>query len=103
MARPTRASSAVTTPPRSQSSERLRLALSSPSRGDWRGLLATRARGAPLPGAPSAKKTSAAGGFFFSRLLPAVVSGPLGGVFADRFDRRKTMVSCDLLRCSLLV
>ncbi|SCE64957.1 hypothetical protein GA0074695_0003 [Micromonospora viridifaciens] len=32
------------------------------------------------------------------RLLPALLLGPVAGVFADRFDRRWTMVICDLLR-----
>src|SRR6185295_5057558 len=31
-------------------------------------------------------------------LLPALVFGAIAGVFADRFDRRYTMVVCDLLR-----
>jgi dTMP kinase len=31
-------------------------------------------------------------------LLPALVLGPVAGVLADRFDRRHTMVVCDLLR-----
>ena len=35
------------------------------------------------------------------RLLPAVVLGPLAGAFADRFDRRKTMVVADFLRFAL--
>src|SRR5439155_24549672 len=32
------------------------------------------------------------------RLLPSVLFGPLAGVFADRFDRRKLMVGADLGR-----
>jgi dTMP kinase len=35
------------------------------------------------------------------RLLPALVLGPVAGVFADRFDRRYTMVICDLIRFAL--
>ena len=31
-------------------------------------------------------------------MLPALVLGPLAGVFADRLDRRYTMVVCDLIR-----
>lgn len=33
-----------------------------------------------------------------ARLLPTIVLGPLAGAFADRFDRRLTMVVCDLIR-----
>ncbi|MGO4724848.1 MULTISPECIES: MFS transporter [unclassified Inquilinus] len=41
------------------------------------------------------------------QVLPAIFVGPFAGVFADRWDPRRTMVLCDLLRavtlCVLLV
>src|SRR4051812_15517293 len=82
---------------------RLWIALSFSSLGDWLGLLATTALAVHLSGDHFAKQNYAVGGVFFFRLLPAVIFGPLAGAFADRFDRRKTMVVCDVIRCSLLV
>lgn len=38
-----------------------------------------------------------------TQLLPGLLFAPLGGLLADRFDRRKVMVVCDVLRCSLLI
>jgi MFS family permease len=38
-----------------------------------------------------------------ARIAPIVVFGPLGGVMADRFDRRRVMVVCDLLRVGCMV
>ncbi|WP_253721163.1 MFS transporter [Brevibacillus brevis] len=32
------------------------------------------------------------------RTLPHLIFGPLGGLMADRFDRKKVMVACDLVR-----
>lgn len=36
-----------------------------------------------------------------TQLLPGILFAPLGGVFADRFDRRKVMVVCDIARGAL--
>jgi len=67
------------------------------SLGDWIGLLAT-ALFASSQVQGSAGKGLAFGGTIAVRLLPSLVLGPLAGVFADRFDRRYTMVVTDLIR-----
>ena len=67
------------------------------SLGDWLGLLAT-AGFASAQFDNTAAKGAAFGGTIAVRLLPALVLGPVAGVLADRFDRRYTMVVCDLLR-----
>lgn len=67
------------------------------SLGDWLGLLAT-ATFASAQVSGDAAKGLAFGSVIAVRLLPALVLGPVAGVLADRFDRRYTMVICDLLR-----
>lgn len=37
-----------------------------------------------------------------ARVLPVVALGPLGGVIADRFDRQRLMVACDVIRLVLM-
>lgn len=38
-----------------------------------------------------------------TNLLPGLLFAPVGGLLADRFDRRKVMVVCDFLRCGFLL
>lgn len=68
------------------------------SLGDWLGLLATTAMAQKLSEGNYATANFAIAGVFIARLLPAVFLGPIAGVIADRFDRRKLMVIADILR-----
>jgi dTMP kinase len=79
---------------------KLWLSMSLSSFGDWLGLLAiTAAAYAVVDGFAAAN--FALGGVLLFRLLPAILLGPLAGAFADRFDRRKTMVVTDVIRFAL--
>ncbi len=69
--------------------------------GDWLGLLATTALAQELSGGNYKKANFAIAGVFIVRLLPAVLLGPIAGVIADRFDRRRLMILCDILRFGL--
>ena len=69
--------------------------------GDWLGLLATTAMAQELSGGNYKKANFAIAGVFIVRLLPAVFLGPVAGVIADRFDRRRLMIVCDILRFGL--
>jgi dTMP kinase len=71
--------------------------------GDWLGLLATTALAQQLSGGDYATANFAIAGVFIARLLPAVFLGPLAGVLADRFDRRRLMVTVDILRAALYI
>ena len=79
---------------------RLWLSMSLSSFGDWLGLLAITATATSLVNGFAAANF-ALGGVLLFRLLPAIVLGPLAGAFADRFDRRKTMVVVDVIRFGL--
>jgi len=76
---------------------RLWLVLGLSSMGDWLGLLASAIfASAQVTG--SAAKGVAFGSVVGVRMLPALIFGPVAGVVADRWDRRYTMVVCDLVR-----
>ncbi|MPY79832.1 MAG: MFS transporter [Actinophytocola sp.] len=42
-------------------------------------------------------------GVVLTLLLPGLIFAPLGGLLADRFDRRKVMMTADVVRCVLLL
>ena len=81
---------------------RLSLALALSSFGDWLGFLATTALAAQLVHGFETQ-SFAIGAVLAFRLLPGVLLAPLVGVVADRFDRRLTMVTSDLLRFGLFL
>ena len=83
--------------------ERLLLALAFSSFGDWLGLLATTALAQQLAGGNYATANFAIAGVFIARLLPSVILGPIAGVIADRFDRKRVMVLGDILRAGLFI
>jgi dTMP kinase len=60
--------------------------------------LASTALAQQLAGDDYARANFAIAGVFVVRLIPAVFLGPLAGVVVDRFDRRKLMVTADILR-----
>ena len=66
--------------------------------GDWFTLIASASLVAHLSGSGLA-----IGGLFLARLLPPFVLGPLAGIIADRFDRRKILIASDLLRALVVL
>ena len=65
--------------------------------GDWMGTFAFIALVYQQSGSPTA-----VGGILALRLLPAALGGPLAARAASKWDRRKTMVSMDLLRAGMI-
>ena len=66
--------------------------------GDWFTLIASASLVANLSGSGMA-----IGGLFLARLLPPFVLGPLAGVVADRFNRKKILIASDLLRAAVVL
>jgi dTMP kinase len=73
------------------------------SLGDWLGLLATTAMAQQLSHGNYTKANYAIAGVFIARLVPSVFLGPIAGVIADRFDRRKLMIVTDILRTAFYI
>lgn len=69
---------------------------------DWMSLLALSALATQLTSGYQAQ-SFALGGVVATKLLPPLLLGPVAGALADKFDRRRVMVVCDLLRCALFV
>lgn len=66
--------------------------------GDWFNLIASAALVANL-----SNSGLAIGGIFLARLLPPFLLGPVVGVVADRFDRRKILIASDILRAIVVL
>jgi dTMP kinase len=77
---------------------RLWIALSLSSLGDWLSILALIVLAPSLTSGGAVAKTSAVGGVWVARLLPALLFGPLAGALADRLDRRMMMIVGDVIR-----
>ena len=65
--------------------------------GDWVATVAFIAAAFDLTGSPTA-----VGGILVVRLLPPLLAAPLGGVLADRLDRRVIMVATNLAMGALI-
>lgn len=70
--------------------------------GDWLSLLALTGLVTKLTEGYQAQSFAFAG-VVLTQLLPGLLFAPLGGLLADRFDRRKIMVFCDVVRCALFM
>ncbi len=68
--------------------------------GDWLGFLAIAALAARIGGG---SPEAAIGVVMAARIVPGLFLGAASGVVADRFDRKKVMVTCDVGRAAVLV
>jgi dTMP kinase len=66
------------------------------SLGDWTGVIAIAVFAQRLGG------TTAVGAVMTARVLPGFLVGPVAGVIADRFDRKRTMVIADVTRAMII-
>jgi MFS family permease len=77
---------------------RLLSSLAISSLGDWMYNVALLAFVYERTGSPTWLAVTTA-----ARILPIVVLGPIGGVIADRYDRRRLIIASDLLCAALMV
>lgn len=77
---------------------RLWLAQVVSSTGDWIGLVAILAIAARVSDNPEAAISLV----MVARMLPGFLLAPVGGVIADRIDRRRLMFACDLGRAAVV-
>lgn len=70
------------------------------STGDWLGFLAIASLAARIGGG---SPEAAIGIVMSARIIPGFFLGPASGVIADRFDRKRVMVTCDVGRAAVLV
>jgi len=70
------------------------------SMGDWIGFLAIAALATRVGGG---SPETAVGLVMAARIVPGFFLGPAAGVLVDRWDRKKVMVSCDLVRAATLL
>src|SRR5688572_12296572 len=68
------------------------------SLGDWLALFGLTIYVQKLSGRPE----FAVGGVLLFRVVPGLFFGPFAGVLADRFDRRRLMITADLARAGLI-
>lgn len=73
------------------------------SLGDWVGLFALQVLILSTAQPGSRLALFGLGGIMMARLLPSVFFGPVAGVLADRYDRRRLLVATDLSRAALFV
>ena len=75
---------------------RLWLAQVASSLGDWIGFVAITALATRIAGGGSPE--AAVGVVLSARLIPGFFIAPIAGVLADRWDRKRMMVTCDIGR-----
>jgi dTMP kinase len=66
------------------------------SLGDWIGVIAIAVMAKRIGG------NTAVGVVMMARVLPGFIAGPIGGVLADSWDRKKTMVWADISRAAVI-
>lgn len=66
--------------------------------GDWFNTIALYTLVRELTGSPLAL-----GLVFLCKMLPLGLASPVAGLIADRFDRRRLMIACDLIRAVLVL